>query len=118
MARTTFRPHLAAPVRTPRDDLNRWQQSTCDQRAVVKNGRFVKEDEFMRRLILAALLATSLASSVGCFLPAYSADPAQRTRQLIFQSEEMRYLLEEWERFWFLDQPSHLTPRRMHGGII
>jgi hypothetical protein len=72
----------------------------------------------MRQLIIAALLATSLASSVGCILPIYAADPAKRTRQLMFESENMRYLLEEWERFWFLDQPSHLTPRRMHGGII
>jgi hypothetical protein len=23
----------------------------------------------------------------------------------------------EWERFWMLDQPSHLTPDRVHGGI-
>ena len=27
-------------------------------------------------------------------------------------------VLDEWERIWFLDQPSHLTPLRTHGGII
>ena len=27
-------------------------------------------------------------------------------------------LLDEWERIWFLDQPSHMTPLRTHGGII
>jgi hypothetical protein len=48
----------------------------------------------------------------------YSADPARRTKQLINNSEDMRTILDEWERIWFLDQPSHLKPYRTHGGII
>ncbi len=72
----------------------------------------------MRRLILAALLAVSLGVSSGCFIPIYSTDPGRRTRQLIYTSENLRHLLEEWERFWFLDQPDQLTPYRTHGGII
>jgi hypothetical protein len=48
----------------------------------------------------------------------YSGDPATRTRQLIFTSENLRALLDEWERFWFLDQPDHSTPQRTHGGVI
>ena len=28
-----------------------------------------------------------------------------------------RFLGDDWERFWFLDQPSHLTPIRTHGGL-
>lgn len=72
----------------------------------------------MRRFLVTTLLAVTLASSVGCFIPIYSADPARRTRQLIFDSENMRNLLEEWERIWFLDQPDHMTPRRVHGGVI
>lgn len=72
----------------------------------------------MRRLILAIVLGVSLVSSTGCFIPIYSADPARRTRQLIYTSESMRHLLEEWERFWFLDQPDQLTPYRTHGGVI
>ena len=72
----------------------------------------------MRRLILAALLGVALSSSVGCFIPIYSGDPAVRTRQLLYTSEDFRALLNEWERIWFLDQPSHLTPHRVHGGII
>ena len=72
----------------------------------------------MRRLLLAGLVGLSLSSSVGCIIPAYSADPARRTQQLIFTSENLRAALNEWERIWFLDQPSHLRPDRMHGGII
>ncbi len=72
----------------------------------------------MRRLLLAGLVGLSLSSTVGCFIPAYSADPARRTQQLIYTSENLRALLNEWERIWFLDQPSTLRPDRIHGGII
>jgi len=27
-------------------------------------------------------------------------------------------LVQEWERFWFMDQPDHMTPYRVHGGVI
>lgn len=72
----------------------------------------------MRRLAFAALLSLALSSSVGCIIPIFSGDPAVRTRQLIFTSENFRSMLLEWERIWFLDQPDHLTPYRTHGGVI
>ncbi len=72
----------------------------------------------MRRLLMAAALASSLASATGCALPIYSSDPAVRTQEMIFTSENLRLILEEWQRIWFLDQPSHLSPYRTHGGII
>ena len=72
----------------------------------------------MRRMLVATLFAVALAANVGCFLPIYSADPAKRTKQLIFESENLRNFIEEWERIWFLDQPDHMTPRRVHGGVI
>jgi hypothetical protein len=72
----------------------------------------------MRRLVCAALLGLVLSGSVGCILPIFSADPAVRTQQLIFTSENMRAFLLEWERIWFLDQPDHMTPHRTHGGVI
>ncbi len=59
-----------------------------------------------------------VSTTVGCLTPAYSSDPNRRTQQLIFTSENLRLLLDDWERIWFLDQPSHLTPYRTHGGII
>jgi len=37
---------------------------------------------------------------------------------LIFTSEDLRALIEQWERIWFVDQPDHMTPRRIHGGVI
>ncbi|HTN77414.1 MAG TPA: hypothetical protein VL096_19280 [Pirellulaceae bacterium] len=72
----------------------------------------------MRRLIGAALLAISLTTSTGCFLPIYSGDPGRRAEQLIFTSEDLRTFVETWERIWFLDQPDHQSPRRVHGGVI
>jgi hypothetical protein len=72
----------------------------------------------MRRLLLAATVGLWLGTSVGCILPAYSGDPLRRTQQLIFTSEDFRLILDEWERFWMLDQPAHTTPYRTHGGII
>jgi hypothetical protein len=72
----------------------------------------------MRRLIAAALLCVAISTSTGCFLPIYSADRQRRTEQLIYTSENLRMFIEEWERFWFIDQPDHMTPFRTHGGII
>jgi hypothetical protein len=72
----------------------------------------------MRRILFTLLLSMMLGTSVGCLLPAYSGLPAQRTQQLIFTSEDLRALTDQWERFWFLDQPNHMTPQRVHGGVI
>ena len=72
----------------------------------------------MRRLIFATLVGLALCTNVGCLIPIYSGDPAVRTQELIFTSENFRMVLEEWRRIWFLDQPSHLTPMRVHGGVI
>ena len=72
----------------------------------------------MRRLLITLLLGMTLGTSVGCILPMYSGEPNRRAEQLIFTSEDLRALLGEWERFWFIDQPSHMTPQRVHGGVI
>jgi hypothetical protein len=72
----------------------------------------------MRSLMLTATLAALLSTSSGCIVPIYSGDPSLRTQELIFTSENLRVIVEEWQRIWFLDQPSHLTPFRTHGGII
>jgi hypothetical protein len=48
----------------------------------------------------------------------YVEDPNVRMQQLLYQSEGLRQLHEEWKRFWFNDPPSHLTPERIHGGIM
>jgi hypothetical protein len=72
----------------------------------------------MRKSLLALALGLLVSTSVGCIIPAYSGDPARRTQQLMFTSENLRLILDEWERFWFLDQPDHQTPYRTHGGLI
>lgn len=72
----------------------------------------------MRRLFRLILLAVCLTSTVGCFVPIYSARPERRVQQLLYTSEDLRSLVDEWERFWFLDSPSHMTPIRTHGGIF
>ncbi len=71
-----------------------------------------------KQWLLSAIAACTIASSTGCFLPIYSADPTRRGQQLFYQSENLRALLDEWERIWFLDQPTHLSPHSTHGGII
>jgi len=72
----------------------------------------------MCRILWAVTVAGVMVANSGCLIPAYSADPARRAQELIFTSEDLRLFLDEWERIWFLDQPSHLTPFRTHGGII
>jgi hypothetical protein len=76
------------------------------------------EERSMRRLIQLTLLAACLSTTVGCFVPIYSARPERRVQQLLYTSEDLRSLVDEWERFWFLDQPSHMTPIRTHGGML
>ncbi len=72
----------------------------------------------MRRLLNICLLAVCLTSTTGCFLPIYSARPERRVQQLLYTSEDLRMLVEEWERIWHIDQPSHLSPIRTHGGTM
>ena len=71
----------------------------------------------MRRVLLLAALTGVILSNTGCFLNIYSSDPNRRVTELLNQSEDLRVIEEEWERIWFTDQPSHLNPNRVHGGI-
>jgi hypothetical protein len=36
---------------------------------------------------------------------------------LINESEDLRQAGQDWRRIWMNDQPSHLTPARVDGGI-
>ncbi len=76
----------------------------------------------MRRLIKRVLLAIFAASalgfgSTGC-VNQYAANPNTRMDQLLNESEDYRQIGEIWRRFWFNDMPSHMTPERIHGGIM
>jgi hypothetical protein len=72
----------------------------------------------MRKLLLGLAFGLLLSTTTGCIIPAYSADPTRRTKELLYTSENLRLLLDEWERAWLLDQPNHCTPYRTHGGIL
>jgi len=71
-----------------------------------------------QKFLLTILLGFFLMSSTGCLIPMYSGDPNRRNQQLLYNSENLRLIHDEWERLWLLDQPSHMTPYRTHGGII
>lgn len=71
----------------------------------------------VRKLLLAAFAAFALTANSGCILNQYSSDPNERMQQLLYQSEDLRQFKNQWRKFWFNDQPSHLTPERVHGGI-
>lgn len=71
----------------------------------------------MRRLLILATLGVLSLTSTGCFINIWSSDPNTRIEQLIYASEDLRQIEGEWRRFWFTDQPSHMTPVRVHGGV-
>jgi hypothetical protein len=72
----------------------------------------------MRKLLLALSFGLLLGTTPGCVIDGFSGDPPRRTQQLMYVSENLRLMLDEWERFWMFDQPDHMTPFRTHGGLI
>jgi hypothetical protein len=71
----------------------------------------------MRRALLLAAVAAFALTNTGCLINIYSSNPNRRMKELLNTSEDLRTLEYEWERIWFTDEPSHLTPERVHGGI-
>lgn len=71
----------------------------------------------MRRVLLLTAVAALILGNTGCFINIYSSDPNRRVRELLNNSEDLRQIEYEWERIWFTDEPSHMTPERVHGGI-
>jgi hypothetical protein len=47
----------------------------------------------------------------------YSSDPNERIVESLNNSEDLRQIEDEWERVWFTDHPSHLTPEKVSGGV-
>jgi hypothetical protein len=45
-------------------------------------------------------------------------DANMQIDSLSSQSEDYRQMQEEWLHFWMVDQPSHMTYERVHGGIV
>lgn len=72
----------------------------------------------MKRIWLSMVAAAVLIlPNTGCLINQYSSDPLVRMEQLMIDSENLRQIHDEWRRFWMNDQPSHLTPYRIHGGV-
>jgi hypothetical protein len=71
----------------------------------------------MRRVLLLAAILVLGFSNTGCLINAYSSDPNRRISELLVDSENLRQIEYEWERIWFTDEPSHMTPERVHGGV-
>jgi hypothetical protein len=71
----------------------------------------------MRRVFLLTAVAGLVLSNTGCLINAYSSNPNTRMVELLNQSEDLRQIEYEWQRIWFVDEPSHMTPERVHGGI-
>jgi hypothetical protein len=71
----------------------------------------------MRRVLMLTAVAALVVGNSGCFINIYSSDPNRRVRELLNNSEDLRQIEYEWERIWFTDEPSHMTPERVHGGI-
>jgi hypothetical protein len=87
-------------------------------RAVTEGGRIPQ----MRKTLaaMALVVATLVCFGEGCApvpLPHYAAFRPKRVEELLVDSENLRMAGDDWERFWLLDQPSHLTPFRTHGGL-
>ena len=70
------------------------------------------------KFIILLFIGILVATNTGCLIPMYSGDPIRRAQELIYTSEDLRAITDGWERIWFLDQPSHMTPYRTHGGVL
>jgi hypothetical protein len=71
----------------------------------------------MRRYLLLVAVASAGIHDKDCMFNAYSSDPNRRITELLVQSEDLRQVELEWERPWFVDQPSHMCYERIHGGL-
>jgi hypothetical protein len=71
-----------------------------------------------RKIFFLVVIAGAAIGNTGCLINQYAADPNVRMEQYINQSEDYRQIGGFWRRFWFNDMPSHLTPERIHGGIM
>ncbi|MFN4259323.1 MAG: hypothetical protein ACK4RK_08485 [Gemmataceae bacterium] len=69
----------------------------------------------MRRWMLLLVMVGISLSNTGCLINIYSSDPNRRMKELLVVSENLRVMQDEWERIWFTDTPSNLTPTRVSG---
>ena len=104
----------ASPDRTRGDGSRVW---TDPSRAVRKVEGFLPMRNTWAALVMVLAVVTLFNGCAPVPLPHYAAYPPKRVEQLLIDSENLRQAGDDWNRFWFLDQPSHLTPYRTHGGL-
>ncbi|OAI46280.1 hypothetical protein AYO44_11520 [Planctomycetaceae bacterium SCGC AG-212-F19] len=92
-------------------DAQRWQQ--YNQPADAEPASFDDLTHILGTVIKHVLGDVPLPFEVNTQID----DPNRRMRELLNQTDGMRPLEEDRERIWFTDQPSHLNPQRIHGGI-
>jgi Sigma-70, region 4 len=75
--------------------------------------------EPQERLKAKPILRKPTGKKTGLLTPGqYKSDPSiKRVDALLHQADELKQVNEQRQRFWLNDQPSHLTPERIHGGI-
>jgi hypothetical protein len=56
--------------------------------------------------------------NAGYFATTSPTDANQRLQQELNVSEDLRSPKQEWHRELNVDQPAHMTPTRVHGGIM
>ena len=71
----------------------------------------------MWRSLLLTVAAGLFLLNSGCFIPLYPSDPTLRTEALLNTSEDLRQVQKEFSRFFFTDQPSHMTYDRINGSL-
>ena len=71
----------------------------------------------MKQLLFVIAVALMAASNNWSFLDSEPSEPNVRMEQLLNQNEGSAQIQGEWSYSWMNDQPSHLTPIRVHGGI-
>lgn len=84
-------------------------------RRVQRPGRVVRR-RFAPRGILARVRGTR--STVVGRRRGEDASAASKADQLLRASENIQQLLDQWRRFWFLDDPEYSSPLRTNGGIL
>jgi hypothetical protein len=63
------------------------------------------------------LAEQALRLDPACFSKERDSRATPRILELLNNSKDLHQIEYEWERIWFTEQPSHLTPERVHGGI-
>ncbi|MFO0802041.1 MAG: hypothetical protein U0791_02810 [Gemmataceae bacterium] len=66
-----------------------------------------------RKLILGAVAVVGLTANSGCLINQYSSEPDRRMQQLLYQSEDLRQIGQEWRPI-LVQRPTRPPDARTH----